>query len=50
MLASYRAGVKPVVSPAKNESDISDLLNDIKKDLNIIMMNESKEILVLVLR
>jgi ATP-dependent Lon protease len=49
VLAAHRAGVKSVVFPAKNEADIKDISEDIKKDIDIIKINELKEIVDLVL-
>jgi ATP-dependent Lon protease len=50
VLAAHRAGVKSVVFPARNEADIKDISEDIKKDLDIIKINELEEILDLVLK
>jgi ATP-dependent Lon protease len=49
VLAAHRAGVKSVIFPAKNEADIKDISEDIKKDLDIIKINELDEIVDLVL-
>ena len=49
VLAAHRAGVKSVVFPAKNEADIKDISEDIKKDIDIIKINELVEIVDLVL-
>ncbi|MBL7178592.1 MAG: endopeptidase La [Pseudomonadota bacterium] len=49
VLAAHRAGVKSVVFPAKNEADIKDIPDDIKKDLKIITTDELAEIVDLVL-
>jgi ATP-dependent Lon protease len=50
VLAAHRAGVKSVVFPARNEADIKDISEDIKKDLDIIKINELEEIIDLVLK
>jgi len=50
VLAAHRAGVKSVVFPARNEADIKDISEDIKKDLDIIKINELDEIIDLVLK
>jgi len=50
VLASHRAGVKAVIFPAKNEGDIKDIPDDIKKDLKIITTDELSEIVDLVLK
>jgi ATP-dependent Lon protease len=49
VLAAHRAGVKSVVFPAKNEADIGDVPEEIKKDLKILKINELEEIIDLVL-
>ncbi len=50
LLAAHRAGVKRVVLPARNDSDLRDIPDDIKKDLDIVTTNEMREILNQVLR
>ena len=49
VLAAHRAGVKAVVFPAKNEADLKDIPDDIKKDLKIITTDKLMEIVDLVL-
>ncbi len=49
VLAAHRAGVKTVVFPARNDSDIKDISEDIKKDIQIIEINELEEVVDLVL-
>ena len=49
-MAAHRAGVKCVVFPAKNKADLSEIPEDIKKELEIITVNELEEIVDLVLR
>jgi len=49
VLAAHRAGVISVVFPAKNEADIQDIPEDIKKDLKIIVIDELEEIVDVVL-
>jgi len=44
-LAAHRAGVKCVVFPAKNEADLREIPEDIKKDLEIIAVNELQQIM-----
>jgi ATP-dependent Lon protease len=50
VLAAHRAGVKSVVFPAKNEAEIQDISEDVKKDLNIITIEELSEVIDLVLK
>ncbi len=49
VLAAHRAGVKSVVFPARNDSDIKDISEDIKKDIQIIEINELEEVIDVVL-
>jgi ATP-dependent Lon protease len=49
VLAAHRAGVKSVIFPARNDSDIKDIPEDIKKDIQIIEINELEEVIDLVL-
>lgn len=49
VLAAHRAGVKSVVFPARNDSDIKDISEDIKKDIQVIEINELEEVIDLVL-
>ena len=50
LLAAHRAGVKRVVFPARNDSDLRDIADDIKKDLDIVTSDEMREIVNQVLR
>jgi ATP-dependent Lon protease len=49
VLAAHRAGVKSVVFPARNEADLKDIPEDIKRDIKIIEIDELEEIIDLVL-
>ena len=50
VMAASRAGVKSVVFPARNESDLQDISDDLKKDLKIFAINELSEIVEHVLK
>ena len=50
VMAASRAGVKSVVFPARNEADLQDISDDIKKDIEIFTINELSEIVDLVLK
>jgi ATP-dependent Lon protease len=50
VLAAHRAGVKSVVFPAKNEADLKDIPDDIKRDLEIITTDELGKTVDLVLK
>jgi ATP-dependent Lon protease len=49
-MAAHRAGVKCVVFPAKNSADLRDLPEEIKKDLEIVAVDEVEQIIDRVLR
>ncbi|MBW1694233.1 MAG: endopeptidase La, partial [Deltaproteobacteria bacterium] len=50
VLAAHRAGVKAVIFPARNEADIKDIPDDIKKDLTVHTTSELFDIIDLVLK
>jgi len=50
VMAASRAGVKSVVFPARNEADLQDISDDIKKDIEIFTINELSEIVDQVLK
>jgi len=45
ILAAHRAGVKSVVFPAKNERDLAEIPEEVKKALHIITLNELNDII-----
>jgi ATP-dependent Lon protease len=45
LLAAHRAGVKTVVLPAKNDPDLFDIPDEIKKDMTIVTIHELGEII-----
>ncbi|CAD7778923.1 MAG: Lon protease [Candidatus Methanoperedenaceae archaeon GB37] len=50
ILAARRAGVKTVILPGKNKADVEDLSEDIRKGLEIILIDKIEDIVDLVLR
>jgi ATP-dependent Lon protease len=50
VMAAKRAGVKTLIFPAKNEADLKEIPDEIKKDLKIITTEELSEIVDLVLK
>jgi len=50
VLAAHRAGVKTLIFPAKNEPDLKEIPDSIKKNLKIITTDELSEIVDLVLK
>jgi len=50
VLAAHRAGVRTVVFPAKNEADIREIPDEIKKDLQILTIGELSEVFDMVLK
>jgi len=49
LLAARRAGIKTVVLPVKNESDLRDVPEEVKRDLTITTTDEIGKIVDLVL-
>jgi ATP-dependent Lon protease len=48
-LAAHRAGLKHVLLPKRNEPDLDDVPNEVKKDLQIHLVSKMDEVLPLVL-
>ncbi|MEO8797809.1 MAG: endopeptidase La, partial [Polyangiaceae bacterium] len=49
LLAAHRAGMRTILIPAKNERDLEDIPDDVRKDLTIHLIKRVQEILPLVL-
>jgi len=45
LLAAHRAGIKTVILPKKNEKDLDDIPKDIRKRLQLVFVEEMKEVL-----
>jgi ATP-dependent Lon protease len=45
MLAAHRAGLRTVILPRRNELDINDIPEEIKKSLNFIFVETVSEVL-----
>ncbi len=45
VLAAHRAGLKTVILPKRNEKDLADLPDEIRKDLNIVLVERIDEAL-----
>ena len=43
-IGAYRAGVRTIFIPKKNENDIDEIPNEIKKDINIILVDNYNDI------
>ena len=48
-LAAHRAGVRSIILPARNESDIKEIPEEVQKSLNLITISELKDVVDLVL-
>ena len=44
VLAAHRAGIRRVVLPARNEADVDDIPDDVRKDLQIIFVSRISEV------
>lgn len=45
VLAAYRAGVKTVVLPQRNEPDLDDVSEDVRRDLKFVLVDSAEEVL-----
>jgi ATP-dependent Lon protease len=45
VLAAHRAGVKRIILPKRNEADVDDIPDDVKKDLQIVFVSGIGEVL-----
>lgn len=43
-IGAYSAGIKNIIIPKKNEADIDDIPEEVRKKLNIILVQDYKEI------
>jgi ATP-dependent Lon protease len=48
-LAAHRAGLKHILVPKRNEPDLDDVPNEVKKDLEVHLISKMDEVLPLVL-
>ena len=44
LLAAYRSGVKNIIIPKDNEKDLDDIPEDLRKQLNINLVSDYKEV------
>jgi ATP-dependent Lon protease len=44
VLAAYRAGVRRIILPARNEADIEDIPEDVRKELNLKLVTRISEV------
>ncbi len=44
VLAAYRAGIRRILLPSRNEADIDDIPEDVRKDLQIIFVSRINEV------
>ncbi|HJX91328.1 MAG TPA: endopeptidase La, partial [Pyrinomonadaceae bacterium] len=44
VLAAYRAGIRRILLPSRNEADIDDIPEDVRKDLQIIFVSRISEV------
>jgi ATP-dependent Lon protease len=45
VLAAYRAGIRRVLLPSRNEADVDDIPEDVRKDLQIIFVSRIDEVI-----
>jgi ATP-dependent Lon protease len=44
VLASHRAGVRRIILPTRNEADVDDIPEDVRKELELIFVNRINEV------
>jgi ATP-dependent Lon protease len=45
VLAAYRAGIRRIILPSRNEADVDDIPEDVRNDLQIIFVSGIAEVL-----
>jgi ATP-dependent Lon protease len=45
ILAAYRAGIRRILLPSRNEADIEDLPDDVRKELQIVFVSQIREVI-----
>ena len=44
VLAAHRAGIRRIILPARNEADIEDIPEDVRKELQIVFVSRTSEV------
>jgi len=44
VLAAYRAGIRRILLPSRNEADVDDIPEEVRKDLQIIFVSRVSEV------
>jgi ATP-dependent Lon protease len=45
ILAAHRAGIRRILLPSRNEADIEDLPDDVRKELQIVFVSQIREVI-----
>ena len=45
VLAAHRAGIRRILLPARNEADIGDIPEDVRKELEVVLINRISEVI-----
>jgi ATP-dependent Lon protease len=45
VLAAHRAGIRRILLPARNEADIEDIPDDVRKELEVVLINRISEVI-----
>ncbi|MBA2502225.1 MAG: hypothetical protein H0V27_05010, partial [Pyrinomonadaceae bacterium] len=45
VLAAYRAGIRRVILPARNEADLEDIPEDVRKELTVVLATRVSDVL-----
>jgi ATP-dependent Lon protease len=50
VLAAHRAGIKTIILPVDNKKDLEDIPNNVKKQLELVLVEHMDEVLKIALR
>jgi ATP-dependent Lon protease, bacterial type len=45
VLAAHRAGIREVILPRRNERDIEDIPEELRKELRFVLVDDAEEVL-----
>ncbi|MDQ5846907.1 MAG: hypothetical protein M3539_16600, partial [Acidobacteriota bacterium] len=45
VLAAHRAGIRRVILPSRNEADVEDIPEDVRKELNLVFVSRINEVI-----
>jgi ATP-dependent Lon protease len=45
MLAAHRAGIRTVILPARNDRDVEDVPEELRREMRFILVDDAEEVL-----